>query len=302
MNDTLKAEYKKKNVERVSDVSSVKDEKIKAAVLAALAKAQKFMDKLKGIKEKLASGEVLTPGEINFLKSCKDLGIDLASFLGASIDAIVSEQNQKLLDAAKGIFSPPTKVQADEKAKKSETKVDGEKKAIKPLSEKSPAGMAKDVSEEKDKLAGLTAGAWTKEMISALNKMNNAGVSLDQLKDGTSSEMAGKMKDAGLTGDEVENMSKKGIKLGEIEAALGGKESDALLAKFKSINLPHTIENLAASGVTVDLMAKLEKNGLTLDELSKLMGEPIDGSLVSAMADAEKDIALVKEANQKINA
>lgn len=143
-------------------------------------------------------------------------------------------------------------------------------------------------------------GGMTDEMKSALKVMTENGLTLDQLSDGGSADMADKMQNAGLNGDQVKQMTEKGLKLAEIEEALGGKESDALLAKFKAINLPHTIENLAAAGVTPELVAKIEKNGVTLEELGKLLMEPINGSVVSAMAEAVKDIGLVKEANQRI--
>jgi len=155
MNDTLKAEYKEKNVKRVGDPGAIKDDKIKAAVLSALAKAQAFMDKLKAIKEKLTVGHVLSAAEIQLLKSCAEMGIDLDGFLGASLGDIVSDQEQRLLDLAQGIPSPITKIQSDEMHKKSETKVDGENKAIKPVAEKPAADMAKDVAEERDSWAKM---------------------------------------------------------------------------------------------------------------------------------------------------
>jgi hypothetical protein len=155
MNDTLKAEYKEKNVERVGNPDAIKDDKIKAAVLAALAKAQAFMDKLKAIKEKITVGQVLSAPNIQLLKGCADMGIDLDGFLGASLGDIVSDQEQRLLDLAKGIPSPITKVQSDEMTKKSETKVDGEKKVIKPVVEKPAADMAKDIAEERDSWAKM---------------------------------------------------------------------------------------------------------------------------------------------------
>merc|ERR1719359_11188 len=124
----------------------------------------------------------------------------------------------------------------------------------------------------------------TDKMKAALALMADANVTLPQLSDGASEDAIVKLKEVGVTGDDVEKLEKQGLKLKEVEEALGGQESESTEGKLKSVGMPHLIEDLASKGVTAESVAKLETEGMDLEKIQKLMDEPLSEGLVKAMA------------------
>lgn len=294
MEKTSKEEQRALNKAAIHAPDDIKDQKIKDCVIASLKRSQDFLMVLNLIKEKVTTEKVLTTEETTTVEMLEKMGLDLESFFGVPIEDIVKEQKAKNIDKIKGVEA--------KLEKKAETKVKGEKEPVKPESEHSSEFLA----DEAKKAAVIAAKKeaveepMTPAMKKALAEMAEANVSLPQLEDGASPQALSKLKEAGLSGDEVKKLEQQGVKLKEVEEALGGKESESTEAKMKSAGMPNLLENMAAEGVTPEAIAKMENEGMDMDKLQKLIEEPLSEGLVKSMADAEKKVDFVKEANAMI--
>jgi ABC-type amino acid transport substrate-binding protein len=74
----------------------------------------------------------------------------------------------------------------------------------------------------------------------------------------------------------------------------------AEFSKLKDGNIPHLIEDMVKNGIEAKHIQKLEKVGLDLKQLGKMVSAPVNEELIAAMKEAEKDTDLLDQLNSAI--